>query len=178
MERHTNREPVVKAGQETREINPARHPENSERRPFRCISPDLEAVKNSGRIRALAAVGSDNTRSVIFPARGKTLSRALAELDRLAEGADFVLGHNIIAFDLPHLQAANPGLNLLRMPVVDTLRLNPLAFPRNPYHHPVKHYRDGQLMRGRRNDPLPDAGSRWLSLRTSSGPSWMQTRTC
>ncbi|MGB0126482.1 MAG: RecQ family ATP-dependent DNA helicase, partial [Rhodocyclaceae bacterium] len=42
-------------------------------------------------------------------------------------------------------------------PVVDTLRLNPLAFPRNPYHHLVKHYQDGQLKRGRLNDPELDA---------------------
>ena len=65
--------------------------------------------------------------------------------------------HNLIDFDLPHLQAANPGLRLLRLPAVDTLRLNPLAFPRNPYHHLVKHYQDGQLKRGRINDPELDA---------------------
>ena len=40
---------------------------------------------------------------------------------------------------------------------MDTLRLNPLAFPRNPYHHLVKHYQDGSLIRGRRNDPELDA---------------------
>ena len=45
----------------------------------------------------------------------------------------------------------------MRLPAVDTLRLNPLAFPRNPYHHLVKHYQDGQLKRGRRNDPELDA---------------------
>ena len=40
---------------------------------------------------------------------------------------------------------------------MDTLRLNPLAFPRNPYHYLVKHYQDGSLQRGRRNDPELDA---------------------
>ena len=35
--------------------------------------------------------------------------------------------------------------------------LNPLAFPRNPYHHLVKHYQGGQLKRGRINDPELDA---------------------
>jgi ATP-dependent DNA helicase RecQ len=63
-----------------------------------------------------------------------------------------VLGHNLIGFDLPHLQAASPQLS-----AVDTLRLNPLAFPRNPYHYLVKHYQDGQLKRGRVNDPELDA---------------------
>ncbi|MYH42768.1 MAG: hypothetical protein F4131_03585, partial [Acidimicrobiaceae bacterium] len=63
------------------------------------------------------------------------------------------MGHNIIKFDLPHLQAAAPGLGLLGMPVVDTLWLNPLAFPANPYHHLVKHYKDAPLKRSQRNDP-------------------------
>ncbi len=40
---------------------------------------------------------------------------------------------------------------------MDTLRLNPLAFPRNPYHHLVKHYQDGRLRRGRINAPELDA---------------------
>ena len=74
-------------------------------------------------------------------------------MDALADGAEFIIGHNIMDFDLPHLRAANPNLRLLQLPVVDTLRLNPLAFPRNPYHHLVKHYQDGQLKRGRINDP-------------------------
>jgi len=81
----------------------------------------------------------------------------LAELDALARTADFVVGHNFIEFDMRHLQAANPGLRLLQMPVVDTLWLNPLAFPRNPYHHLVKHYQDGQLITGRKSDPEQDA---------------------
>ena len=71
--------------------------------------------------------------------------------------SDFLLGHNLIAFDLPHLTAAKSDLRLLRLPAVDTLKLNPLAFPRNPYHHLVKHYQDPQLKQGRLNDPELDA---------------------
>ncbi|TCS59610.1 ATP-dependent DNA helicase RecQ [Primorskyibacter sedentarius] len=40
---------------------------------------------------------------------------------------------------------------------IDTLWLNPLAFPRNPYHHLVKHYHDGRLLSGHVNDPEADA---------------------
>ncbi len=85
------------------------------------------------------------------------MASALVRLDAYAEDAAYVVGHNLIAFDLPHLRAANPSLRLLRLPSIDTLRLNPLAFPRNPYHHLVKHYQDGQLKRGRVNDPALDA---------------------
>ena len=123
----------------------------------RCLSVDLEVSKRTGRIHAFAGVRPDTGQSVVFPSAGRSLDQALSELDDLAEGADCLLGHNLIKFDLPHLQAASPGLRLLRSPRVDTLWLNPLAFPRNPYHHLVKHYQDGQLKRQRLNDPRLDA---------------------
>ena len=123
----------------------------------RCLSLDLEVGKRDGRIHAFAGVRPDLDEVMTFPARRATLAAALAKLDELADGADFVLGHNLIGFDLPHLQAASPQLRLLQLPAVDTLRLNPLAFPKNPYHYLVKHYQDGQLKRGRVNDPELDA---------------------
>ena len=118
-----------------------------------CLALDLEVGKKNNRIYAFAAVRNDGTS---FHRRGD-LASAWAELDAFAEGATYLLGHNLITFDLPHLQAARPDLRLLELPPVDTLRLNPLAFPRNPYHHLVKHYQDGQLVRERVNDPELDA---------------------
>ena len=98
------------------------------------------------------------------PDTGESLSMSehpsggsLQRLERIAEGSQFLLGHNVIAFDIPHLKAINPDLGILKLPVVDTLRLNPLAFPRHPYHHLVKHYKDGGLVRRQRNDPLLDS---------------------
>ncbi len=119
-----------------------------------CLCLDLEVAKD-GHIHALGAVRADTDRSLAHSGGG--LAAALAKLDDLAEGASFLLGHNLIAFDLPHLTAAKPGLRLLKLPVVDTLRLSPLAFPRNPYHSLVKHYQDGGLKRGRVNDPYLDS---------------------
>ena len=133
-------------------------PQQTGRLPFNCLSLDLEIGVRDRRIRAFAGLRPDTGGSLIYPAAsGGGLPTALAKLDDLAEGAEFVLGHNVIDFDLPHLKAFSPNLRLLRMPAVDTLRLNPLAFPRNPYHHLVKHYQDGQLRRGRINDPELDA---------------------
>ena len=91
----------------------------------RCLSLDLEVGRNDGRIHALAGVRPDTDTSFTFNRRR----------------------------GLPHLSATNPNLRLLQLPAVDTLRLNPLAFPRNPYHYLVKHYQDGPLRRGRLNDP-------------------------
>ena len=123
----------------------------------RCLSLDLEVGKGDERIHALAGVRPDTGQALTIPQVGRNPARALARLDELADSADFVLGHNLIDFDLPHLRAANPNLRLLELPAVDTLRLNPLAFPRNPYHYLVKHYQDGSLRRGRVNDPELDA---------------------
>ena len=124
--------------------------------PFRprCVSLDIEVGKDD-RIHALGAVRADTGRSLTHS--GGSMAAALAKLDDFAEGASFVLGHNLIAFDLPHLRAAKPELRLLMLPAVDTLRLSALAFPRNPYHSLVKHYQDGGLMRGRVNDPELDS---------------------
>ena len=123
----------------------------------RCLSLDLEVGRADDRIHAVAGVRPDTGQAVAVPRVGRNLAQTLARLDELAEGAEFLLGHNLIDFDLPHLRAANPGLRLLNLPAVDTLRLNPLAFPSNPYHHLVKHYQDGSLVRGRLNDPELDA---------------------
>jgi len=122
-----------------------------------CISVDLEVSKKTERIHAFAGVRCDTKETVVYPDNGRGLQQALADLDALANGAKFLLGHNYINFDQAHLRATNPTLRLLRMPVVDTLWLNPLAFPRNPYHRLVKHYQDGQLITDRKNDPEHDA---------------------
>lgn len=121
----------------------------------RCISIDLEVGVRDERIHSFAAVRGDTGQSFVF--QKGDLAIALAQLDDFAEGAAFLLGHNLIGFDAPHLASAKPDLRVLKLPAVDTLRLNPLAFPRNPYHHLVKHYQNGQLKRGRLNDPELDA---------------------
>ena len=128
-----------------------------------CISIDLELNKNE-RIRELAAVDEQTGTSLTFPAdelRRSGLATALIQLDQFARRGDCLVGHNLIDFDLPHLAVVAPDLGLLQMPVVDTLRLNPLAFPANPYHKLVKHYQDGGLIRGQVNNPELDS---WLAL--------------
>ncbi|MCY4239009.1 MAG: RecQ family ATP-dependent DNA helicase, partial [Rhodospirillaceae bacterium] len=119
-----------------------------------CVAVDIEVGKD-GRIHAFGAVRGDTGCGLTHS--GGDLAAALAKLDAFAEGAEFVLGHNLIDFDLPRLKAVKPDLRLLELPAVDTLRLSPLAFPRSPYHSLVKHYQDGGLKRGRVNDPELDS---------------------
>ncbi len=126
--------------------------------PFRprCLALDLEVGAKDDKIHAIGAIRPDTERRLRHKGRSG-LEGALRELDQLADGAAFVLGHNLIEHDLPYLKDENPNLRLLRLPVVDTLRLSPLAFPRNPYHHLVKHYKDAGLRSTSLNDPERDA---------------------
>ncbi|MCY4566617.1 MAG: DEAD/DEAH box helicase, partial [Gammaproteobacteria bacterium] len=119
----------------------------------RCLSLDLEVGKEDGRIHAFGAVRGETGHGYYGGGSASQLTR----LEALADGATFLLGHNLIEFDLPYLRAAKFDLRLLDLAVIDTLRLSPLAFPRNPYHRLVKHYQDGALVRGRINDPELDA---------------------
>ena len=71
----------------------------------RCLSLDLEVGRADERIHALAGVRPDTGQSLVIPRVGDNPAPALARLDDLADGADFVLGHNVIGFDLPRLQS-------------------------------------------------------------------------
>ena len=130
-------------------------PERSFALPDRCISLDLEVDPRAARIFALAAVRNNGPDKVV--ARGGLVEQALVRFEAMAQGADHLLGHNIIGFDLPHLLALRPQLARLAERPIDTLWLNPLAFPRNPYHHLVKHHHDGRLQAGHVNEPELDA---------------------
>ena len=76
-------------------------------------------------------------------------------LDNALFKAVAISGHNLWRHDLPVLAKQFPKLALLeKLPVIDTLELSPLCFPRNPYHALEKDYKPT----GREeNDPLGDA---------------------
>ena len=123
----------------------------------KCLSMDLEISPDTGVLQAMAAYRPD-TGDELKIGRGECQRpQASSRLEYMAKGASFVLGHNITHHDLPHLKATFPNCKVLEMPVVDTLHLNPLAFPQHPYHHLVKHYKDADLIQEVQNDPLLDS---------------------
>lgn len=126
-------------------------------KPFlqRCVSVDLEVDPATATVFAFAAVRDDSSISIV--AKKRDVVAALDRLEAELSETQHLIGHNIIRHDLPHLAAMRPRLaNIVRSPI-DTLWINPLAFPRNPYHHLVKHYHDGRLQAGHVNDPEMDA---------------------
>ncbi|QLG89971.1 RecQ family ATP-dependent DNA helicase [Chitinibacter bivalviorum] len=118
---------------------------------------DLEVIPGINnapdKIIKIGALRPDINESLELKVSAKNLAAALQELDRLSVGASFVMGHNILEHDLPILRAIAPELALLNLPVIDTLRLSPLAFPQNPYHRLIKNYK---LIRDSINSPLAD----------------------
>lgn len=115
----------------------------------RILSFDLELTRDE-KLRHLGALLADRQLDLKGPQ-----DASIKALNTLAQEADLILGHNILDFDLPWLakQTVRPQ-QLLDKPVIDTLYLSPLAFPKNPYHRLVKDYK---LVRDTLNDPVADA---------------------
>ena len=76
---------------------------------------------------------------------GGYVATALRAIDEYAASTEFMLGHNVVEHNPHYLRETSSSLRLLIKPPIDTLWLNPLTFPRNPYHRLVKHYEDGRL---------------------------------
>lgn len=120
------------------------------------LSLDLEITKDNKRLTHMGAVMlSVKNVEQSFEVKSNT-EKALAELNNLAEQTDFVLGHNILHHDLPwlKLQSKTASSALFNLPIIDTLFLSPLAFPKNPYHRLVKDYK---LVKDSFNNPVADA---------------------
>ena len=132
-----------------------------------CLSIDLE-IDVQSRMTALAAWRPDNDDELHFQDDNARRPESLHRVDRMSQNASFILGHNIIKFDIPHLRAISPSLDLLKLPAVDTLWLNPLAYPKRPYHRLVKHYKDGGLVRPQRNNPLLDSKLAFEALKNQA----------
>ena len=104
-----------------------------------------------------------------------------------ADDAAFLLGHNLIAFDLPQLHASQPNLRLLGKPVIDTLRLNPRYLARlsdddaldllDTLLHELLH-KASPLWKQLRDSfrPHPEIWMRAESLATQLGPTYLARR--
>ncbi len=128
-----------------------------DKRPLleQCLSVDLEVNPKTAEIFDMAAVRFGNGPAIVA-SKGQ-IKQGLDQLEKALEKTPHVIGHNILRHDIEHLLAKRPRLAARMAAPIDTLWLNPLAFPRNPYHHLVKHYQDGRLQAGHLNDPERDA---------------------
>ncbi|MFC1882237.1 hypothetical protein ACFL2S_12195, partial [Thermodesulfobacteriota bacterium] len=117
------------------------------------VSIDLEIHPENNDLLKIGAVPSEGQENLCY--KGKfDIPSSMKKLDEFCNNAEFVLGHNISSHDIPWLKQHFPKLQLLSLPVIDTLYLSPLAFPKNPYHRLVKDYK---IVRESVNDPVGDA---------------------
>ncbi len=121
----------------------------------KCLSINLEVDPKTAKVFAFAAVRNDEQPAL--KSKSSTLEKNLDRLEKAIAGVLHPIGHNFLHHDMEHLIAARPRLTQIMQAPIDTLWLNPLAFPRNPYHHLVKHHQDGRLAAGHINDPELDA---------------------
>lgn len=121
---------------------------------------DLEVNPDSNEIFKIGAYRPDTEKSFEskYIKNKAQLEKAFDEIEKLTAGASHVMGHHIIEHDLPCLHKAAPDLSCLRLPVIDTLRLSPLAFPQNPYHRLLKNHK---IIASQLNSPEADCRATW-----------------
>lgn len=132
---------------------------DAKRYASQCVAIDLEVGKADSKIHQIGAVRLEpsNFQPVEFAYKQGDSVYGVNRLDVFCANQPLVVGHNYVGFDRLFLAATKDDLSILCRPMLDTLWLNPLAFPRNPYHHLIKHYHDGRLSSGEVNDPVKDA---------------------
>ena len=128
------------------------------------LSFDLEITKDQKKLLHLGAVLGDEYLDIRHD-----YHLAIQKLNDLAVKAEFILGHNILNHDLPWLihqeklsaqqysdteESPDVLSAISTLPVIDTLFLSPLAFPKNPYHRLVKDYK---IIKDSYNNPVADA---------------------
>lgn len=116
----------------------------------RALLLDLE-VTQTGIVREVGACARE--KELLLRGRG-VHRQALEKLKDFSESCELLLGHNLFLHDRAILQDLDAGHPLLRLPVIDTLALSPIAFPQNPYHRLIKDYK---LVRESISNPLEDA---------------------
>lgn len=118
------------------------------------IDTETDPADNKRIFKVGAARSDSDSRHLKLAVARLPAATVAAQLNAVAAGAHWLVGHNLRRHDLPLLRQQFPGLSCLDLPVIDTLEWSALAFPTNPYHRLVKGYK---LLTDTRNDPLADA---------------------
>lgn len=117
----------------------------------RCLLFDIEINEKN----IIYSIGGVLGEKIFCSQPGKAVDKdTLEAFSAFGQEAQYILGHNILGHDIPHLKEVAPSLAVLDKPAIDTLYLSPLAYPANPYHRLVKDY---QIVRDSINDPVQDA---------------------
>lgn len=120
---------------------------------------DIEVEPQSQTLFQIGAMRTDTGQTYESARNRHALAQATPILNDMAKGAHWLMGHNIVDYDWPLLHKHAPTLPLLSLPLIDTLRLSPLAFPQNPYHRLIKNHK---IVAAALNSPLADCQACWV----------------
>ncbi len=132
---------------------------------------DFEAIPDG----TLFHIGAELNGTVFEENQIHHPASALKRLSSFARDARYILGHNIMAHDLPLAEALCPDAGILSLIPVDTLVLSPLAFPENPYHRLIKGYK---LVSSSKNNPVADARLARVLFEDQLLAFWALNDTC
>ncbi len=127
-----------------------------------CVAIDIEVDPSKSKMFDLAVIRGKPPNHVNF--RTRDVDEFLRRLEQMIEPTDFLVGHNIIQYDLEHLIAERPSATKYLRRAIDTLWLSPLAYPEDKSHRLKKPYLDGRLKGGRKQNPVEDAKLALLKL--------------
>ena len=125
----------------------------------RVIAIDFEFKDDEHPPYKVGVFSPDSGNSQAWDIDRKNETQVMGLIDKICSHREIILGHNIVSHDLRLLQKFYPYLSLLNKPVIDTLLLSPLAFPKWPYHKLIKDYK---LVSHSRNRPDDDARLSWV----------------
>lgn len=109
----------------------------------KCLFFDLEYNPESRDVREYGYVlGEEQVRA-----------KSPARIEKAADSADFLVGHNVLRHDAPILRSFF-SIDFPNVKALDTLMLSSLLFPREPYHKLRKEYLQDEEGS---SDPLKDA---------------------
>ena len=120
-----------------------------------CVGIDIEAHPETAEIFAMAAIRNSTGEKIDY--RNRDIRAFLQNLENLLGRSNYLIGHNILKFDLQHLIAKNSQFSKFLNRSIDTLWLSPLAFPLRTYHNLEKPHLDSTLNEGKKQDPEKDA---------------------
>lgn len=121
----------------------------------KCVGLDIEVEPETSVIFAMAAV--KNSTGEVIDCQNRQTKEFLNKLETMLGPSDYLIGQNLIKFDLEHLKAKQSDVAKYLNRSVDTLWLNPLAFPRETYHFLRKPHLDPTVRDGQKQDPELDS---------------------
>ena len=120
-----------------------------------CVGLDIEVDPQTAEIFAMAAISQSTGETIDY--NNRNIQEFLNKLEKLLGQSCYLVGHNLLRFDLEHIIAKQSHFSKYVNRSIDTLWLSPLAYPLKKSHRLEKPHLDPTLKDGRKQDPELDS---------------------